>query len=87
MATKKPSTDLKASLQQAASPLPPPPPKGAVAATPSRVGKRHIGGHFKPEWARILNGIAYDEERTVQDLLHEALQMLFTSRGKKTPAR
>lgn len=86
MATKKPA-DLSTMLKEAASPTPPPPPKGSVAATPSRVGKRHIGGHFQPEWARVLNGIAYDEERTVQDLLHEALEMLFKSRGKKTPAR
>lgn len=49
---------------------------------PSRVGVKHIGGYFDPIVSRQLKSIAIDEERSVQALVAEALDMLFQSRGK-----
>jgi hypothetical protein len=46
------------------------------------MGKRHIGGHFHPGWARVLNSISAEEDRSIESLLAESLNLLFRSRGK-----
>lgn len=55
--------------------------KGASTA-PSRAGKSQIGAYFPPEVRRQLKAIAAEEEKTVQQLMGEALNMLFASRGR-----
>ena len=69
-----------ATALKAATP-PPEPPK--PAPTPQKVsGKRkHIGGYFAPEVSRRLRMLASEEETTVQELLTEALRLLFEKRG------
>jgi hypothetical protein len=54
---------------------------------PSRRNAKHIGGYFDPAVSRQLRGIALEEDSTVQELMGEALDMLFQSRRKPTIAR
>ena len=49
---------------------------------PSRRNTKHIGGYFDPAVSRQLRGIALEEDSTVQELMGEALDMLFQSRRK-----
>jgi hypothetical protein len=57
----------------------PRPPLGASPqAKPGRVGKVNITGYFSPEVKKSIRLIqAHDPDRTVQDLLAEALNDLF----------
>ncbi|MDE0373983.1 MAG: hypothetical protein OXI73_15770 [Rhodospirillales bacterium] len=67
-------------LSKKTSPAPDPP----AAARPTSAGKvkrRHIGGYFDPEVARRLRMLASEEETTVQELLTEALRLMFNKRG------
>lgn len=57
----------------------PAPPKPARLA---RSGTKHIGGYFDPAVSRQLRAIALEEDSTVQQLLGEALDMLFHRRQK-----
>ena len=56
-------------------------------ARPSRKGVKHVGGYFEPQVSKQLRQIALDEDSSVQDLLAEALDMLFHSRQRPTIAR
>lgn len=53
---------------------------------PSRRNTKHIGGYFDPAVSRQLRGIALEEDSTVQELMGEALDMLFQSRRKPSIA-
>src|SRR5262245_14077816 len=46
----------------------------------ARDGAKHIGGYFTPQVSKQLRSLAVVEDTTVQDLLAEALNMLFQSR-------
>jgi hypothetical protein len=50
----------------------------------TRTDTRQVSGHFKPEVARTLRLIAVEQDRDVQEILAEALNMLFTRYGKAT---
>lgn len=43
---------------------------------PSRHGKKVVSGHFSPELSRSLNMLAVEQDKTVQGLLGEALDLL-----------
>ena len=59
-----------------------PAPKTAEAGrSGAREGAKHIGGYFTPHVSKQLRSLAVVEDTTVQDLLAEALNMLFQSRG------
>jgi Antitoxin-like ribbon-helix-helix len=59
-----------------------PAPKTAEAVrSGAREGTKHIGGYFTPQVSKQLRSLAVAEDSTVQDLLAEALNMLFQSRG------
>ena len=64
---------------QASPPTPSPSPKKKSAK------RKHIGGYFDPEVARSLRMLASEEETTVQELLSEALTLLFRKRGRNLP--
>ena len=53
-----------------------------AAVKPSRRKRKHIGAYFDPAVSRQLRGIALEEDSTVQELVGEALNMLFQSRRK-----
>jgi len=88
---------LQAMLDRAkAAPEPQEPPKArdkAIAAKrpanestaarkPGRADTKLIGGHFAPEVSTQLRIIAAEEGTTIQSLLAEALDDLFTKKGK-----
>lgn len=50
--------------------------------TSSRSNTRLIAGHFDPVIAKQLRMLAAEEETTVQQLLAEALDLLFVKKGK-----
>ena len=47
---------------------------------------RHVGGYFDPAVVRQLKQITVDEDRTLQDLLAESIDLLFQSRRMPTIA-
>ena len=47
----------------------------------------HIGGYFDPAVAKQLRRLAVDEECTLTDLVAEAIDLLFQSRGLPEIAR
>src|SRR5271170_306279 len=55
--------------------------KALPSSTPSRAGKRLIGGHFDRAVSRQLRELAAREDTTAQALLAEAMNMLFVARG------
>ena len=60
-------------------------PPEAVRASRSprngRGGLKHVGGYFDPAVSKRMRQMAVEEDTTVQDLLGEALELLFQSRG------
>ena len=61
----------------------PEPPQPARSPSPKKksVKRKHIGGYFDPEVAKRLRMLSSEEETTVQELLAEALRLLFEKRG------
>lgn len=59
-------------------------PTRPLAARKSKTRRttRQVGGHFDPAVGKMLNLMAVEEDTTVQNLLAEAIDMLFQSRGK-----
>jgi hypothetical protein len=71
----------------AAAPQPATPGEKTAARTnptrpPSREGKKLIGGHFAPEVQRALNVISAESGETIQQLLADALNVIFAKYGK-----
>src|SRR6266700_4302900 len=61
---------------------PKPAPKTAESGrSAAREGAKHIGGYFTPQVSKQLRALMVEEDTTVQDLLAEAINMLFQSRG------
>lgn len=54
---------------------------------PVRENKRFIGGHFSHGVARQLRMIAAEDDTTIQQLLEDALDLLFTKKGRATIAK
>jgi len=50
---------------------------------PSRKDKVLIAGHFSKDISKQLKFIGVEEEKTNQELLEEALDLLFVKKGKK----
>ena len=55
-------------------------PVARVAQT--RENSRQVSGHYKPEVAQALRMLAAEQDREQQELLAEALNMLFERYGK-----
>jgi hypothetical protein len=47
------------------------------SVVPSRVGKKPVTGFFDPEVSRQIKKVALDKDKTMQELLQEALNDLF----------
>jgi transaldolase len=56
------------------------------AQAPSRAGKKALIGYFDPGVSKQLKQMALDGDRTVQDLLSEALNDFFQKHKKSTIA-
>jgi hypothetical protein len=52
----------------------------------TRNDTRQVSGHFKPEVSQTLRLIAVEQDRDVQEILAEALNMVFQRYGKATRA-
>lgn len=52
----------------------------------TRSDTRQVGGHFKPDVAQALKLIAVEQDKDVQEILAEALNMVFSRYGKATRA-
>lgn len=52
----------------------------------TRGDTRQVSGHFKPEVQQTLKLIAVEQDRDVQEILAEALNMIFSRYGKATRA-
>ena len=48
----------------------------------SRRGKKNISGYFAPEVHRQLRIIAAEEDKNLQEVLSDALNVFFKNRGK-----
>jgi hypothetical protein len=71
---------------QPSAPVEEAPPPSTTRAAPrgrqDRQDKRQIAGFFSAECARQLRMLAAEEDTTVQDLLKEGLNLMFSSHGK-----
>lgn len=56
--------------------------RAAPRGRQDRQDKRQIAGFFSAECARQLRMLAAEKDTTVQELLKEGLNMMFTSHGK-----
>ena len=54
----------------------------SVATRPSRVGKKGMLIHIAPVLSRSLKHLAVDEDKTLQQLGVEALELLLASRSR-----
>lgn len=52
-------------------------PRLLRVVAPSRAGKKPITGFFDPEVSRQIKKVALDKDKTMQELLQEALNDLF----------
>jgi hypothetical protein len=52
----------------------------------TRAETRQVSGHFKPDVAQALRLIAAEQGRDIQEILAEALNMVFARYGKATRA-
>jgi hypothetical protein len=52
----------------------------------TRTETRQVSGHFKPDVAQALRLIAAEEGRDIQEILAEALNMVFARYGKAVRA-
>ena len=71
------------------APAEPSTPATKAAAAPKRSGRqgsRHVGGYFDPTVVRQLKQITVNEDRTLQELLAESIDLLFQSRQMPTIA-
>ena len=50
-------------------------------SSPSRRGKKQIGGHFDPEVSRQLKIAAAKEDKTIEQILGDAINEYFERRG------
>ena len=77
------ATGPEQTLAPANDPAPEPALKNYRTAQ-TRNNTRQVSGHFKPEVAQTLRLIAVEQDRDVQEVLAEALNMLFERYGKAT---
>ena len=64
----------------ALKPASPDPARASRAPSNGRGGLKHVGGYFDPAVSRRLRLLATQEDTTVQELLAEALELLFRTR-------
>ena len=74
-------TGFAAAFKSSSPPPPSDPHPSASTPAPRKTKRKHIGGYFDPEVSRRLRMLASEEETTVQELLTEALRLLFAKRG------
>ncbi len=76
-AFSRPPQPAKPILEVPQPALPPRRPAQPSVVPPSRVGKKPVTAFFDPEVSRQIKKIGLDQDKTMQDLLQEALNDLF----------
>lgn len=81
-------TSLKSLVRGAGTAEPPAPEqvKRNYRTAQTRTETRQVSGHFKPDVAQTLRLIAVEQDRDIQEILAEALNMVFARYGKATRA-
>ena len=79
------SNQFAAALKSRAPAPQPPIPAHSPSPAKASAKRRHVGGYFSPAVAKQLRLLASEEETTVQELLTEALALLFAKRGLPFP--
>jgi hypothetical protein len=69
-----------------ASEIEPPASGPAYRTAQTRSDTRQVSGHFKVEVSQTLKLIAVEQDRDIQEILAEALNMVFERYGKPTRA-
>jgi hypothetical protein len=59
-----------------------PAPRAAIRGRQDRQDKRQIAGFFSAECAKQLRMLAAEQDTTVQDLIREGLNLMFSAHGK-----
>ncbi len=59
-----------------------PTPRAAARGRQDRQDKRQIAGFFSPECAKQLRMLAAEQDTTVQELMREGLNLMFSAHGK-----
>jgi hypothetical protein len=74
----------KAAIAAVTAPLPEPErlPEPTYRKAQTRKSTRQVAGHFKAEVGQALRMLAAEQDKDNQELLAEALNMLFTRYGK-----
>jgi antitoxin-like ribbon-helix-helix protein len=63
------------------------PSRTRATRTPARQNKRGVAFWLNPDAFRQLRALTFEEERSVQSLMEEAVDLLFQNRGKHRLAR
>ena len=75
-----------AAVEPPAATAPPEQDQRRYRTAQTRVETRQVSGHFKPDVAQTLRLIAAEQERDIQEILAEALNMVFARYGKAVRA-
>lgn len=73
---------LKATEAPSQQVAPQPPPSSKPGVQPNRIGMKTVIFYDLPEAVRELKRLGVDQDRTVQDLMREALDDLLVKYGK-----
>ncbi len=79
------SNQFAAALKSRAPAPEPPAPDLSPSPAKGSAKRKHVGGYFSPAVAKQLRLLASEEETTLQELLREALTLLFAKRGLPLP--
>jgi hypothetical protein len=88
-ASLKSLVDAQTQQSPQAGPHTPPSPEAHskdYRTAQTRTDTRQVSGHFKPEVSQTLRLIAVEQDKDVQEILAEALNMVFARYGKATRA-
>lgn len=77
---KQNNPEQKEPIPPKAAPVEPEPVNEKIAA--SRRGKKNISGYFAPEVHRQLRIIAAEEDKNLQEVLSDALNVFFENKGR-----
>jgi hypothetical protein len=75
-----------AAAEPPAATAPPEQGQRSYRTAQTRAETRQVSGHFKPDVAHTLRLIAAEQERDIQEILAEALNMVFARYGKAVRA-
>ena len=73
---------LARNMKPEAAPAPAPAPEASYATAQTRSGTRQISGHYPADDVQAFRILAAEQDKDVQELLAEALNMVFERYGR-----